>query len=155
MKRVAIVYGKRRGRYGRDCDARPLHREASKRARPYRPLPAEAFVVPRAIVQARKLGKVFSSGNGGDYAYAPIDPGFVSNVRSGAEELVSPSDPVKLGYLTAWAADYLASGHTFAPGPYNVGGPVGTVTYYSANQELRLGQLLTITKDNIDQYTGG
>jgi hypothetical protein len=117
--------------------------------------PTEAFVVPHAIIQAHKVGKVFASGNAGDYAYRPVDPQLVTYVRRGAEQLVSAGDPVKLGYLTVWAADYLASGHTFAPGPYNVGGPVGTVSYFSANHELRLGQPLTITKANIDQYMGG
>ena len=53
-----------------------------------------------------------------------------------------------------WAADYLASGHTFAPGQYDVGGPVGTVTYDAKNQELPLGQPLTITKANLGQYAG-
>lgn len=52
------------------------------------------------------------------------------------------------------AANYLASGHTFAPGSYQVGGPVGTVQYFSRNEELRLGQPLTITQANIDQYAG-
>jgi hypothetical protein len=33
-----------------------------------------------------------------------------------------------------------------------VGGPVGTVRYYSRNEELRLSQPLTITKANLDQY---
>jgi rhamnose transport system substrate-binding protein len=117
--------------------------------------PTEAFVVPRAIMQAHKVGMVFASGNGGDYAYAPVDPELVADVRSGAEQLVSAGNPVKLGYLTVWAADYLASGHTFSPGRYAVGGPVGTVSYGAANQELRLGQTLTITEGNIDQFAGG
>jgi rhamnose transport system substrate-binding protein len=117
--------------------------------------PTEAFVVPRAITKAHKIGEVFAAGNGGDYAYAPVDPNLVRYVRSGAEELVSSGDPVKLGYLTVWAADYLAGGHTFASRPYDVGGPVGTVSYYAVNHELRLGQTLTITKANIDQYAGG
>jgi hypothetical protein len=61
---------------------------------------------------------------------------------------ITARDPAKLGYLTVWAADYLAGGHSFAPGSYNAGGPVGTVSYYSDNQELRLGQPLTITQAN-------
>ena len=152
MRRVAVVYGDDTG--GRKETAMFAH--FIKKHRRVRGLialcPTEAFVVPRAIIQAGKIGKVFASGNGGDYAYAPIDPDLVTDVQRGAEELVSAGDPVKLGYLTVWAADYLASGHAFAPGQYNVGGPVGTVSYFSENHELRLGQLLTITKENVDQY---
>jgi rhamnose transport system substrate-binding protein len=152
MKRVAIVYGDDTGGGGETA----MFARFIKKHRRVRGLialcPTEAFVVPRAITHARKVGKVFASGNGGDYAYAPIDPELAKYVRSGAEELVSAGDPVKLGYLTVWAADYLASGHTFAPGQYTVGGPVGTVSYFSTNHELRLGQLLTITKENVDQY---
>jgi rhamnose transport system substrate-binding protein len=154
MKRVAVVYGNDAA----DAAETAMFSRFIKKHPSVRGLialcPAEAFVVPHAIVQAGKTGKVFSSGNGGDSTYAPIDPGFVDNVRSGAEELVLPGDPVKLGYLTAWAADYLASGHTFAPGQYNVGGPVGTVLF-AGKHELRLGEPLTITKDNVDQYVGG
>ena len=62
------------------------------------------------------------------------------------------ADPGQL--RTIWAADYLARGHRFAPGSYDVGGPVGTVRYFSHHQELRLGQPLTITKANLDQYAG-
>jgi rhamnose transport system substrate-binding protein len=155
MKRVAIVYGNDAG----DAAETAMFAHFIKKHRRLRGLivlcPTEAFVVPHAITQARQVGKVFASGNGGDHAYAPVDPQLAKYVRSGAEELVSAGDPVKLGYLTVWAADHLASGQTFAPGQYDVGGPVGTVSDYAANHELRLGQTLTITKDNIDQYAGG
>ena len=83
-----------------------------------------------------------------------LDDNYLTSVRLGAEEIVCEGDPAKLGYLTVWAADYLARGHTFAPGSYDVGGPVGTVRYFSHNQELRLGQPLTITKANLAQYAG-
>jgi hypothetical protein len=81
------------------------------------------------------------------------DP-YRTSVWLGAEEIVCPGDPAKLGCLTVWAADYLGGGHTFAPGSYDVGGPVGTVQYLSHNQELRLGQPLTITKANLGKYAG-
>ena len=70
-------------------------------------------------------------------------------MRLGAEEVVCEGDPAKLGYLTVWAADYLAGGHTFAPGSYNIGGPVGSARYYSRHQELRLDQLITATQANL------
>jgi rhamnose transport system substrate-binding protein len=114
--------------------------------------PGEAYNQPPLLVQAHEVGKVFSAGNGGDCP--PVDDPYLTSVRLGAEELVCPGDPAKLGYLTVWAADYLASGHRFAAGSYDVGGPVGTVHYFSHNQELRLGQLVTITKANLAQYAG-
>ena len=114
--------------------------------------PTEGYMVAEAIIQAHKIGKVFASGNGGDCP--PVaDPLLRSFVRRGAEQLVCAGDPVKLGYLTVWAADYLAGGHSLVPGSYQVGGPVGTVNYYASKKELRLGQPLTITKANVDQYT--
>jgi len=115
--------------------------------------PGESVIVPPQVIQAHKVGKVFTVGNGA--TCPPIDEGYFGrSVRLGAEEIVCPGDPVKLGYLTVWAADYLASGHTLAPGSVDVGGPVGTVQYFSQNDELRLGQPLTITKANVAQYAG-
>jgi len=114
--------------------------------------PGEAYNQPPLLVQAHKVGEVFTAGNGG--GCPPVDDPYLTSVRLGAEEIVCLGDPAKLGYLTVWAADYLAHGHTFAPGSYDVGGPVGTVQYFSHNQELRLGQLLTITKANVAQYAG-
>ena len=67
-------------------------------------------------------------------------------------EDVVAGDPIKLGYLTVWAAHHLLTGHRFRPGAYQVGGPIGLVWYYATHQELRLGQPLTITKKNVDQY---
>lgn len=32
---------------------------------------------------------------------------------------------------------------------------MGTVQYFGQNEELRLGQPLTITKANLTEYTGG
>ena len=116
-------------------------------------VPTEAYMVAEAIIQAHKIGKVFASGNGG--GCPPVsDPLQRSFISRGAEQLVCAGDPAKLGYLTVWAADYLANGHSFAPGSYQVGEPVGSVDYYAANRELRLGQPLTITKADLAQYTG-
>lgn len=114
--------------------------------------PGEAYNQPPLLVQAHDVGKVFAAGNGG--GCPPVDDPYLTSVRLGAEEIVCPGDPATLGYLTVWAADYLARGHTFAPGTYDVGGPVGKVHYFSHNKELRLGELLTITKANVNQYAG-
>jgi len=108
--------------------------------------PTEAQVDAQAITGAHVIGKVFGVGNGGGY----FDGQIQAWVRSGATEFVYVADPVKLGYLGVWAANYLASGHRFRPGAYHVGGPIGTVWYHAARQELRLGQPLTMTKANVD-----
>ncbi len=104
------------------------------------------------MIKAHKVGKVFTAGNGG--TCPPLYVDLARYVRRGAEEIVCAGDPVKLGYLVVWAADYLASGHTFVPGQYNVGGPVGTVSYDATDMELPLGQPITITKANVAQYAG-
>jgi rhamnose transport system substrate-binding protein len=111
-------------------------------------VPTEAWMAAEAITRAHKVGRVFSAGNAGADFTAPL-PGWV---RSGAAEFVFASDPIKLGYLTVWAANYLLTGHRFRPGAYQVGGPIGLVWYYPKHQELRLGQPLTVTKANVDVY---
>jgi ABC-type sugar transport system substrate-binding protein len=98
------------------------------------------------------FGEVFTADNGGDCP--PLDDPYLTSVRVGAEEIVCPGDPAKLGYLTVWAANYLARGHTLTPGSVRVGGPVGTVQYFKHNQELRLGPPITITKANLAKYAG-
>ena len=152
MKRVAVAYGDTGN--GDDPVEAHMLRRLTKRHPHLRGLiflcPAESSNVPPQIVRAHKVGKIFSAGNGGDCP--PLYISWVRNVRRGAEEVVCAGDPVKLGYLVVWAADYLARGHTFAPGSYNVGGPVGTVQYLAQDAELPLGQPLTITKANVDQY---
>jgi rhamnose transport system substrate-binding protein len=112
-------------------------------------VPTEAYMAAEAITQAGRIGQVFSAGNGGN---SLGDPQLRGYVESGAAELVYTADPFKLGYLTAWAAHYLLTGHHFRYGAYQVGGPIGQVWYYPKHQELRLGQPLTITKQNLAQY---
>jgi len=117
-------------------------------------VPTEAIMVAEAITEAHLIGRVFSAGNGdGEFGTrTDFKPAFV---RSGATEFVYVGDPVKIGYLSVWAADYLLSGHRFRPGAYNVGGPIGLVWYHASRQELRLGQPLTITKANVDLHAKG
>lgn len=103
--------------------------------------------VAQAITEMHKIGKVFATGLGTPTVMAPF-------IRSGAEAKVVLWNPVNLGYLTVWAAKYMLDGHAFKPGKYKVGGPVGTVTYYAKNQELRLGPPTTFTKANIGKYDG-
>jgi rhamnose transport system substrate-binding protein len=112
-------------------------------------VPTEAYMAAEAITQAGRIGQVFSAGNGGS---SLTDPQLLGYVRSGAAELVYASNPVKLGYLTVWAANHLLTGRRFEAGAYQVGGPVGLVWYYPKRRELRLGQPLTVTKANLRVY---
>jgi rhamnose transport system substrate-binding protein len=119
-------------------------------------VPTEAYMAAAAITQTNKIGQVFSAGNGGT-ALKGTD--MVGYVKSGATEDVIAGDPVNLGCLTVWAAHYLLAGHHFEPGTYRLRGGLGStcglqVSYYRRHQELRLGQPLTITKANVDQYAG-
>jgi ABC-type sugar transport system substrate-binding protein len=111
--------------------------------------PGESSNQPPQIVAAHKVGKVFSAGNGGDCP--PLYIQWVHNVGSGAEQVVCGGVPSNLGYLVVWAADYLASGHTFAAGSYDVGDPVGTVQYLARSAQVPLGPPLVITKANLAQ----
>ena len=111
--------------------------------------PTEAYMAGEAITEAGRIGQIFSAGNGGS---SLADPQLRGYVQSGAAELVFTANPIKLGYLTAWAAHYLLTGHHFRPGAYQVGGSIGVVYYYAEHQELRLGQPLTITKTNLGVY---
>jgi len=111
--------------------------------------PTETYMAAEAITQAGRIGQVFSAGNGGgDFKGTPL----VGWVRSGAMEDVVVGDPIKLGYLTVWAAHYMLTGQHFRPGAYQVGGPIGLVWYYAKHRELRLGQPITITKKNVAHY---
>jgi rhamnose transport system substrate-binding protein len=111
-------------------------------------VPKGAYAVARAITETGKVGQVFSADNGGGSFGAPL-PSFV---RTGVAEIVFPSNPVKLGYLTVWATHYLLMRHHFKPGAYQAGGQIGLVWYYAKHRELRLGQPLTVTKTNVDLY---
>jgi ABC-type sugar transport system substrate-binding protein len=152
MTRVAVVYG---DTGNGDADTN-LVGNLIKRHPQLRGLinvcPGEAFILPQQVIQAHEVGKVFSAGNGG--TCPPLYVDLVRYVRRGAEEIVCAGDETKLGYLVVWAADYLASGHTFAAGQYDVGGPVGTVTYDARDRMVPLGLPLTITKANLAQYAG-
>lgn len=114
--------------------------------------PGASYTGPPQLAHLHKIGKIFSAGNGADCP--PLYIAYAKSVLAGSAEMVCGGDPVHLGYLTVWAADHLARGHTLTlmPGSYDVGGPVGTVVYYAKNEELRLGQPVTITKANLAQY---
>jgi ABC-type sugar transport system substrate-binding protein len=149
MHRVGIIYGGTGNGAAGTLEFRPVLRKHPHLRGMILLCPSESFTVPPQIVHAKEVGRVFSSGNG--QVCPPLYTQLGHNVRSGAEQVVCAGDPVNLGYLTVWAADHLAGG-PFTPGSYNVGGPVGTVDYSSKNEELPLGQPITITQANLDQY---
>jgi hypothetical protein len=153
LRRVAVVYGDTgNGTADVNLVGKLITRHPQLRGL-INVCPGEAVILPQQVIDARKVGKIFSAGNGG--TCPPLDMSYFGRyVRRGAEEIVCPGDPVKLGYLVVWAADYLASGHTFALGRYRVGSPVGNVTYDATDKELPLGRPLTITKANLGKYAG-
>jgi ABC-type sugar transport system substrate-binding protein len=153
MERVGVVYGDDSGNAQETARFTHLIKTHPGLRGLIALCPTEAYIVPQAISKAGMVGTVFAAGDGGNCPPA-VDPQLATYVRQGTEELVCEGDPTKLGYATAWAADYLAGGQTFRPGPYAVGGPVGTVHYFAPNKELRVGRPLTITKANVDKYSG-
>lgn len=114
-------------------------------------VPTEAYVAAQSITAMGKIGQVFSAGNGGSWLKGT---GMVGFVRSGATEDVIAGDPVKLGYLTVWAARRLLTGHRFKSGQYRLGEWGLRVSFHPKNRELRLGEPITLTKNNIDPYLG-
>jgi hypothetical protein len=152
MHLVGVVYGGTGNGAAGTLVLRPLLKEYPHLRGFIFLCPSESYTGPPQLAHAHLIGKVFSAGNGGDCP--PLYVAYANSVRAGSAEMVCGGDPTHLGYLTIWAADHLAAGHTLtlSPGSYDVGGPVGTVRYYSQNQELRLGQPVTITKSNLDQY---
>lgn len=113
--------------------------------------PTEAYMAAAAITQTGEIGQIFAAGNGGSSLKGTDMVGYV---KSGSTVDVMPGDPVKLGYLTVWAAHRLLTGHHFRAGEYRLGEWGLRVTYHPKHQELRLGQPLTITSANLDQYVG-
>ena len=152
MHRVAVVYGGLGNGPGGTIVLRPLLRKHPHLRGLIFLYPGASYTGPPQLVHMHKVGKIFTAGNGGDCP--PLYVAYANSVRAGSAEMVCAGDPTKLGYLTVWAADYLARGNDLTPGSYNVGDPVGTVRYYSHDEELRLGQPLTITKANLAQYDG-
>jgi rhamnose transport system substrate-binding protein len=113
--------------------------------------PTEAYNAAEAITEAGKIGQIFAAGNGGSWLKGTDMVGYV---KSGATEDVIPGEPVKLGYLTAWAAHHLLTGHHFKSGGYQLAEWRLRVSYHRRHQELRLGRPLTITKNNLFVYLG-
>jgi len=113
--------------------------------------PTEANEAAQAITDTGKIGQIFAAGNGGTWLKGSAMVGYV---RSGATEDVMAGDPIKLGYLTVWAAHRLLTGHHFKNGTYGLAEWRLRVSYHSKNQELRLGEPITLNKNNIGPLFG-
>jgi ABC-type sugar transport system substrate-binding protein len=151
MQRVGVVYGGTGNGDAGTLVLAPLLRAHPQLRGLIFLCPSESYTGPPQLVKAHKVGEVFSAGNGADCP--PLYSAYAWNVRRGAEEIVCAGDPIKLGYLTVWAADHLGRGHTFTARRYAVGGPVGGVSYDASAQELPLGRPITITRANLAEYT--
>ncbi len=101
--------------------------------------------VAQAVKDAGKIGKVFTVGLGTPKSMAP----YLTDGSSSASILW---DVQNLGYLTAWAGLQAAEGKEFAA-TNNVSAKLPAVTYDSASKTLLLGPPLTITKDNVSQFS--
>jgi rhamnose transport system substrate-binding protein len=100
--------------------------------------------VAQAITDLNLVGKVASAG------VATPKP-MAAYIKSGAMPKVVLWDAKNLGYLTVWAGKQLADGKTLQASN-DVGDPVGTVSFDAATKNLLLGEPLTFTKDNVDEY---
>jgi rhamnose transport system substrate-binding protein len=100
--------------------------------------------VAQTVKDANKIGKVFTVGLGTPKAMKPY-------LTDGSSSSSILWDVEQLGYLTAWAADLLASGQSFQA-VNHVSDKLPAVTWDQASKTLLLGDPLVITKDNADQY---
>ena len=101
--------------------------------------------VAQAITDLNLIGKVFSAG------VATPQP-MAGYIKSGAQSKVVLWDAKNLGYLTVWAGQQLAEG-TELQASNEVGDPVGTVTFDATTKTLLLGEPITFTADNVDEYS--
>jgi rhamnose transport system substrate-binding protein len=101
--------------------------------------------VAQAITDLGKTGQVFSAG-------VSTPKSMAEYIKSGAQSKVVLWDAKNLGYLTVWAGQQLAEGKQLQASN-EVGGPIGTVSFDAKTKNLLLGEPITFTTDNVDQYT--
>ncbi len=101
--------------------------------------------VAQAVKDAGKIGKVFTVGLGTPKSMAPY-------LQDGSSSASILWDVQNLGYLTAWAGLQAANSKPFAA-TNNVSSKMTAVTFDSATKILLLGPPLTITKDNVSQFS--
>lgn len=102
-----------------------------------------APAVAEAIKQANKIGAVKGIG-------ISVPSMMKSYIKEGVIESFVLWDPVKLGYLTVWAAKEILEGKKFAA--ENDVKDVGKVEYVADKKMLVLGPPTVFTKENVDKY---
>jgi rhamnose transport system substrate-binding protein len=100
--------------------------------------------VAQAVRDTQNIGQVYTVGVGTPQAIKP----YLSDGSSSASVLWNVES---LGYLTAWAADQLATGKPLAQ-VNKVSGELPAVRYNPDTRTLLLGDPLQITSANVDQF---
>ncbi len=100
--------------------------------------------VAKAVRESDKIGKVFTVGLGTPQAMKPY-------LTDGSSSAAILWDVEKLGYLTAWAGNQLATDGSLEPDD-KLKAEIPDVTYDEGQKMLLLGPALRITKDNVDQF---
>jgi rhamnose transport system substrate-binding protein len=100
--------------------------------------------VAKAVKESGKIGKVYTVGLGTPQAMKP----YLSDGSSSAAILW---DVEKLGYLTAWAGNQLATDGSLDPDAA-LKKEVPDASYDAATKTLLLGPALRITSENVDQF---
>jgi rhamnose transport system substrate-binding protein len=105
---------------------------------------SSAPAVAKAVKESGKIGKVFTDGLGTPQAMKPY-------LADGSSSAAILWDVQKLGYLTAWAGNQLATGKPLDPDAA-LKKVVPDASYDSSTKTLLLGPALRITSENVDQF---
>lgn len=100
--------------------------------------------VAKAVRESDKIGKVFTVGLGTPQAMKTY-------LEDGSSTAAILWDVEKLGYLTAWAGNQLATDRSLEPDD-SLKAKIPDVTYVAGEKMLLLGPALRITSDNVDQF---
>jgi rhamnose transport system substrate-binding protein len=100
--------------------------------------------VAKAVKESGKIGKVFTVGLGTPQAMKPY-------LTDGSSSAAILWDVEKLGYLTAWAGNQLATDASLEPDDA-LKTEVPDASYDAATKTLLLGPALRITTENVDQF---
>ena len=105
---------------------------------------SSAPAVAKAVKESGKIGKVFTDGLGTPQAMKPY-------LADGSSSAAILWDVEKLGYLTAWAGNQLATDKPLDPDAA-LKKVVPDASYDASTKTLLLGPALRITSENVDQF---
>ena len=105
---------------------------------------SSAPAVAKAVKESGKIGKVFTDGLGTPQAMKPY-------LADGSSSAAILWDVEKLGYLTAWAGNQLATDGSLDPDAA-LKKVVPDASYDASTKTLLLGPALRITSENVDQF---